>query len=85
MSSIIRRDRYKKGSWNVISDQDGQKRKIGDMRMQWDNLLVGKEEFDKKHPQLELRPRPDNPSRTPVRNTEPKNLAVPTFTDNELV
>lgn len=77
---IIRRDRYKRGSWNVISDQDGQKRKIQNMRMQWDGLLVGKEEFDPKHPQLEIRARPDNPARYPVRNIEPTNLVLtPSF------
>ncbi len=82
---IIRRDRYKRGSWNVISDQDGQKRKVEDMRMQWDGLFVGKEEFDPKHPQLELRPRPDNPARYPVRNTEPGNLVLPPFTNSDIV
>jgi len=82
---IIKRDRYKRGSWNVISDQDGQKRKIQDMRMQWDGLLVGKEEFDPKHPQLEIRARPDQPSRYPVRNTEPGNLViVPPYVPGEV-
>ena len=83
--SIIRRDFYKKGAWNATSDQDGQKRKSTDMMMQWDNLWVGRDEFDPKHPQLELRPRPDNPSRTPVRNTEPGNLVLTPFTNNEIV
>jgi len=73
---IIRRDRYKRGDWNAISDQDGQKRKASDMRMQWDGLWVGRDEFDPKHPQLELRARPDNPARSPVRNAEPGNLVI---------
>jgi hypothetical protein len=85
MSTIIRRDFYKRGAWNAVSDRDGQKRKSSDMRMEWTGAWVGKEEWESKQPQLELRPRPDNPSRTPVRNTEPKNLVVPTFTDNEIV
>jgi hypothetical protein len=82
---IIKRDTYKRGSWLVISDQDGQKRRIEDCRMQWDGLLVGIDEYDPKHPQLELRPRPDNPSRTPVRNIEPGNLVYPAFTDSDIV
>jgi len=85
MSTIIRRDFYKRGACNAVSDCDGQKRKSSDMRMEWTGAWVGKEEWESKQPQLELRPRPDNPSRTPVRNTEPKNLVVPTFTENEIV
>lgn len=74
---IITRDFYKRGAWNAVSDQDGQKRKSTDMRLQWDGLWVGADEFDPKHPQLELRPRPDNPARHPVRNAEPKTVNLP--------
>ena len=78
--SIVRRDYYKKGAWNAHSDQDGQKRKSTDMRMQWDGLWVGKDEFDPKHPQLSIRPRPDNIARYPIRVNEPDNLhIVPPF------
>jgi len=82
---VITRDYYKKGAWNAISDQDGQKRKSSDMVMQWDNLWVGRDEFDAKHPQLELRPRPDNPSRSPVRNIEPGNLVITPFDNNDII
>lgn len=70
--SIVRRDYYKRGSWNAISDLDGQKRKASDMRMQWNGLWVGKEEWSPKHPQQEPRPRLDRPARSPVRSTEPR-------------
>lgn len=80
MSTIIRRDVYKRGAHNAISDIDGQKRKSTNMRMQWNNLWVGREEFETRHPQDIIRPRPDNPARSPVRNTEPTNLyVVPPF------
>jgi len=82
---IVRRDTYKRGSWLVISDQDGQKRRIEDCKMQWDGLLVGKEEFDPKHQQLQLRPRVDRPARSPVRNTEPSNLVLEPFTNSDIV
>lgn len=85
MSYIITRDYYKRGAWNAISDQDGQKRKSSDMVMQWDNLWVGKDEFDPKHPQLMLRPRPDQPARTPVRNIEPQTAPITPLTNNELI
>ena len=83
--AIITHDFYKKGAWNAISDQDGQKRKSSDMRLQWDNLWVGVDEFDPKHPQLNLRPRPDNPSRSPIRNIEPGNLTYAAFTNSDIV
>ncbi len=53
--------------------------------MQWDGLLVLDDWFEPKQPQLELRPRPDNPARSPVRNVEPGNLVWPPFTNNEIV
>lgn len=85
MSYITRRDYYKKGSYNAICDQSGQKAKSNNMKMQWDNLWVMADWWDPKHPQLELRPRPDNPSRSPVRNIEPGNLVLTPFTNNEII
>jgi hypothetical protein len=34
------RNRYIKGQWNVICDRCGFKRKISEVRLEWDNLLV---------------------------------------------
>lgn len=80
MSLIIKRDRYKRGDWNLISDQSGQKYKASNTRTQWNGLQVGIDEFENRHPQDIIRPRPDNPARWPVRNTEPGNLyIVPPF------
>jgi hypothetical protein len=31
------------------------------MKLTWDNLLVGADEFSPKHPQLTIRPRRDDP------------------------
>ena len=83
--AIITKDYYKKGSWNAVSDLDGQKRKSTDMRMQWNSLWVGKEEWSPKQPQQELRPRPDNPARNPVRNIEPQNVVVPAFSNSDIL
>jgi len=82
---IIRRDTYTKGQWLAISDLDGQKRKSGDMRMQWNNLWVGKEEWSPKQPQQDLRPRPDNPARSPVRNIEPATAPITPFTNSDFL
>lgn len=83
--AIITRDYYKRGDWNAICDISGQKYKASDMKMQWDGVWCGKDEWSPKHPQLTLRPRPDNISRTPVRNTEPGNLVITPFTNSEIV
>jgi hypothetical protein len=82
---IIRRDYYKRGSWNAISDLDGQKRKSSDMRMQWNNLWVGTEEWSPKQPQQDLRPRPDQPARSPVRNIEPQTAPITPFTNSDFL
>jgi|TARA_R100001530_G_scaffold116808_1_gene83909 hypothetical protein len=38
-----------------ISDRSGQRYKLRDMKFEWNNLLVGRDEWEKKHPQLEPR------------------------------
>lgn len=78
---IITKDFYKKGSHNSISDLSGQKYKRSDMRLTWDNLLVGIDEWEPKHEQLILRPRPDRPAITDQTRTQqpPTNLLDPPF------
>lgn len=82
---IIRHDRYKRGSWNVISDLDGQKRKVEDCAMMWNGLFVGKEEWNPRQPQDLLRGRPDNPARSPVRNIEPQVAPLTPFTNSDFL
>ena len=77
---IIRKDRYVKGTHNAISDLSGQKYKRKDMRLTWDNLLVGIDEWEEKHPQLIIRAHEDrtavlNQTRTQDR-TETLDLPV---------
>tara|TARA_R100000781_G_scaffold114752_1_gene86461 strand:- start:383 stop:700 length:318 start_codon:yes stop_codon:yes gene_type:complete len=36
-----------------ISDRSGFRYRLKDMRMEWNGSLVGKDEFEAKHPQLE--------------------------------
>ena len=36
----------------AISDRSGFRYKYRDMRKEWNGLLVGKDEFERKHPQL---------------------------------
>ena len=35
-----------------ISDRSGLEHRYKDMRKEWNGLLVGKDEFERKHPQL---------------------------------
>ena len=35
-----------------ISDRSGFRYRLRDMRQEWNGLLVGKDEFEEKHPQL---------------------------------
>lgn len=78
---IVRRDRYRRGTHNSISDVSGQKYKRSDMRLTWDNKLVGKDEFDPKSPQLIIRPRADRPAVTNQTRTQDINtfLLDPAF------
>ena len=43
-----------KNSWG-ISDRSGFRYRLSDMKKEWTGLLVGKDEFELKHPQLEIR------------------------------
>ena len=83
--SVIRRDYYKKGAWNAVSDLDGMKRKSSDMRMMWNNAWVSREEWNPIQPQQTIRARRDNPARYPVRNVEPNPTAGPTFTNSDFL
>ena len=43
-----------------ISDRSGFRYRLKDMRKEWNGFLVGKDEYEEKHPQLEpIRTRPD--------------------------
>jgi len=45
----------------AISDRSGFRYRYKDMRKEWNGLLVGKDEFEKKHPQLEPIRKVDDP------------------------
>ena len=45
----------KLGDYNVVCDSCGRKFKASTMRKRWDGLLVCKEDFEVKHPQLSLK------------------------------
>lgn len=63
---------FKMGDWNVISDRSGQKLKRSDCRYTWQGWLVGMNEWEPRHPQLDVRGRdeeiavPDSRPRKPT-------------------
>ncbi|MAC51142.1 MAG: hypothetical protein CME31_01215 [Gimesia sp.] len=79
--AIVRVDRYVMGTHNSISDLSGQKYKRKDMRLQWNNLLVGIDEWSPKQPQLTIRARRDSPSIKNQTRTQDQTetLLDPTF------
>ena len=45
--------KFAKGSYAYgISDRSGFRYRLKDMRKEWNGLLVGKDEYEDKHPQL---------------------------------
>ncbi len=62
--------KFATGKWAYgISDRSGFRYRLKDMRKEWNGLLVGKDEWEEKHPQLEpLRVPPDPQA---IRNPRP--------------
>jgi hypothetical protein len=54
-----------------ISDRSGFRYRLKDMRKEWNGLLVGKDEYEPKHPQLT--PRPVRADAEALRNPRPDN------------
>ena len=50
-----RKNKFKSGDWNLISDFSGQKIKASDSRLTWQGYRVHRNEWEPKHPQLNLR------------------------------
>ena len=53
-----------------ISDRSGFRYRLRNMRMEWNGLLVGKDEWEPKHPQLE--PISGRPDPQALRNPRPE-------------
>ena len=63
--------KFATGKWAYgISDRSGFRYRLKDMRKEWNGLLVGKDEWEEKHPQLEpLRVPPDPQA---IKNARPE-------------
>jgi hypothetical protein len=74
------------GDWNAICDQCGRKFKASQLRKRWDGYMVCKEDWETRHPQDFVRPRPDSgkvpwtrPSNDLNPDGTPRVSVAPTF------
>lgn len=58
-----------------ISDRSGFRYRLKDMRMEWNGSLVGKDEYEPKHPQLDPKRRPTDPEA--IKNARPDPRTEP--------
>lgn len=73
----------KRGKHNIIDDIGGKKIRSDKYRKTWDGLVVSREDYDPKHPQLTLparyedvsvRPTRDRPDDIVITNVDPNSL-----------
>ncbi len=67
-----------------ISDRSGFRYRLKDMRKEWNGFLVGKDEYEEKHPQLEPRRHPTDAEalrdpRPDTNNIIPITANIPSF------
>ena len=69
--------RYASGKYALgISDRSGRAYKLTDMIREWNNALVGKDEYESKHPQLEPRPLRADPQALMISRPDRSEPAV---------
>ena len=86
MSRTSRKNRFVSGTNNFISDISGQKGKVKDSRLTWDNRLVFRHEWYEKHPQLILRPVQEHIAVSVTRTQDvPKELESPPITPSQFI
>lgn len=55
----MKRDLYRSGGYYAICDECGFRFRANEMRLRWDGAFVCREDFEVKHPQLDLKIRFD--------------------------
>ena len=64
-----------KYAWGIC-DISGQRYRLKDMKMQWNGLRVGPDQFDTKQPQLD--PKPTSADPQALQRARPTRVALPT-------
>ena len=72
---------YIAGDYNVISDYSGQKLKRSQCRFTWDGWLVGKNEWEPRQPQLDIRGKEEQIAVPDSRPRQPDKFFTPTRDD----
>lgn len=81
------KNRYKSGDNNVIDDITGFKHKASDMRKlsgEQKGLLTHKRNWNPAHPQLYIKPKPDNQNVKNVRLRQEENFITTAVTQDDL-
>lgn len=81
------KNRYKSGDNNVIDDITGFKYKASDMRKlsgEQKGLLTHKSNWNPAHPQLYIKPKPDNQTVRDVRLRQEENFITTAVTQDDL-
>jgi hypothetical protein len=76
-----RKNRYKAGDYNVISDRSGQKLKRSQCKFTWDGFLVGIDEWEPRQPQDFVEGRSEDISVADPRPRGEDKFFVPTADD----
>lgn len=69
---------FKMGDWNVISDRSGQKVKRSECLYTWQGWMVHKNEWEPRHPQLDVRGRDEEIA---VPDSRPRGVDTFSSTD----
>jgi hypothetical protein len=65
--------KFASGKWAYgISDRSGRRYRLKDMKREWNGLLVGPDEFEVKHPQIEVRQKVVDPQA--LKNPRPDRV-----------
>jgi len=81
------KNRYKSGDNNVIDDITGFKHKASEMRVlsgEQKGLLTHKSNWNPAHPQLHIKPKPDNQNVKTVRLRQDENFITTAVTQDDL-
>lgn len=76
------RNYLKSGTWNIICDVCGQKKKAFEVRKRWDGLFVCEPDWETDHPQKYLRIREDGVSVPYIRDEPTDTFTNVTYTPN---
>lgn len=73
---------YRRGDYKRVSDRGGRIYYRSQMRREWNGLLVGKDQWEPKHPQLDIRARSDEQEAEDARPQKSLEYTETTLSSN---